>query len=70
MKLEIVFIRVLPSEQSKSSIKVAFVPEIKKPNPFIWAIFHPGIFFSCIVALNNFFKALSFFFFFILFSWL
>lgn len=62
IKLEVVFIRVLPLEQSKSSIKVVFVPEIKKPNPFLWAISYLGKTFSCVVALNNFFKAALFFF--------
>lgn len=56
------FIRVLPLEQSKSSIKVVFVPEIKKPNPFLWAFSYLGKTFSCVVALNNFFKAALFFF--------
>lgn len=45
IKLEEVFISVLPLEQSKWSIKVIVVPEIKKPNPLLWGIYYLGNFF-------------------------
>ena len=47
-------------EQIKASMKVVFVPEIRKLNPLLWGISYLGKSFSCVVALNNSFKAALF----------